>query len=329
MRKSTVLLSVALVASVASAAWLWQSLSAERVRSAELETQLARQSIELERHDEGAANALKEAVTVPASRSEPAAGQALAETSPAKVAAGDEQEDWLAYQRQLMRDPKYREARREQERLKYMPRRANLIRLLGFTPEQADVTIETDIDMDLTVQEKGLNQVTKQSAKERREQLDVMERERQDKLRSLLGEEKRVRLQTYMESRESRMQVEDLRSDLTAATALRDDQIEPLITALHAERAQMQSELRAFRDTLDWETDNRDTWQRYVERQTQLLMSMNDRMMSSASSLLTEAQLDALDTQLKLNFAEHVARQRLNRIQTSLDKANRPGSASN
>ena len=45
-----------------------------------------------------------------------------------------------------MNDPKYREAFREQQRLRLATRRDNFVRLLGFSPEQADAVIELSID---------------------------------------------------------------------------------------------------------------------------------------------------------------------------------------
>ena len=47
-----------------------------------------------------------------------------------------------AYQRRMLQQPKYREAWRAQQRLRYARRRENVIRLLGFTPEEADAVIE-------------------------------------------------------------------------------------------------------------------------------------------------------------------------------------------
>ena len=53
------------------------------------------------------------------------------------------------------------------------------------------------------------------------------------------------------------MQVDRFRTQLTGADMLRDDQVEPLIAALHVEHAQMQQELQEYRETLSWEGDPR------------------------------------------------------------------------
>jgi hypothetical protein len=238
------------------------------------------------------------------------------------------QEYWDAEQRRLLRDPKYREALREQERLKLSQRRANMIRLLGFTPEQADSAIDLDIDQQLLWRESGSTS-DPEAMKAIRARHEAAEREHQDKLRALLGEEKRLRLQGYMESRESRMQVEDLRSSLSGANALRDDQIEPLIAALHVERAQAQADLRAYRDSLSSEGVNNETWRLYADRKIELMKAMNTRMLSSASSLLTQAQLAALEENLRQDLAQIEAQRRMSQIQTKLELANQAASTPN
>ena len=60
------------------------------------------------------------------------------------------------------------------------------------------------------------------------------------KLPSAAGEDKSAQLQNYMESRQTRMQVDQFRTQLTGGDAFRDDQVEPLIAALQLERSQMQ-----------------------------------------------------------------------------------------
>ncbi len=324
MRKSTLLLSIGMAASVASAAWFWQALRAERARSAELVAQLEEQDIELQRAAAASVVATPAPPTAPGAVAQVTTPSVETPAAQSKVVDGS-RDEWDAYQRRLMSDPKYREARRAQERLKYAPRRANLIRLLGFTPEQADAVIDLEVDQMLSQVEKGWNQTgSAQAAKENRAKREAIELERQDRLRALLGEEKRVRLQAYMESRESRMQVDDLRSELGEAHALRDDQVEPLIAALHAERARAQAELREYRDTLNWEGVNEESWRLHGERKTELMKAMNARMLSSASSLLTQPQLKSLQEQLRQELAQHEAQLRLQRIQAKMQQPATP-----
>ena len=62
-------------------------------------------------------------------------------------------EDWQSRQRRLMGDPKFREAFREQERLRLATRRENFMRLLGFSPEQADAVIDLSIEREMDSQD--------------------------------------------------------------------------------------------------------------------------------------------------------------------------------
>lgn len=323
MRKSTVLLSITLVASVTWCAWLLKALAAERVRTAELGEQLERKDLELLRASEVTLG--RHDTPAQTSKSATAAVQTAVIAMPQPSAMDVTNAatlDWEARQRQLLRDPKFREARRAQQRVELAGRRANLIRLLGFTPEQADATIDVEIDQQFRYQEDtSAVTPTEEGRKEMAARVEAIERERQDKLRTLLGEDKRLRLQSYMESRRSRIAVDNLRADLSEANALRDDQVEPLIAALHVERSQMQAELKQYRDSITFESANGDSWRKLGERQTELMKEMNARAHASAASILTRPQLDAMDEQLRLDLAEHEARQRLGAVQVKLEQA--------
>jgi hypothetical protein len=326
MRRFSAILGLTCAVLAAASLYLRHELGEERARNAELRGLL-----------EAAANEPASARTAEATPTRaaqlpspsPVAGTSAAGTQTSQQVTG-RKEDWDAYQRNLMRDPKYREARRQQERLAYAPRRANFIRLLDFTPAQADATLDLLLDQEAELNDVYQAEVTTDEGRmERRARLEALEQAHQDKLRELLGEERRARLQAYMESRQSRMQVDGLRSELTELNALRDDQVEPLIAALHVEREQMQSDLQEYSDTLSWEGDANESWQRYSDRQAQLMKAMNARMHSSASSILTAPQLDALDAQLGREFARFEAQQRVNRIQSKLERANAPAIPSN
>jgi hypothetical protein len=330
MRTSTVLLIAGLLASVASAAWLWHELDAERAISAELSAKLQLQVAEGQRASAAAvAAAPAPAAATPRAAERIASAPVGAPVEKARVVEG-RAEDWRARQRQLMSDPKYREARREQQRLSLAPRRANLIKLYGFTPEQADAAIDLRIDYEQEWQEEtSTGFMNPEGQKGSQTRLKALQNKHQDDLRALLGEEKRMRLHEYMESRQSRMQVDSLRAELNDVNALRDDQVEPLIAALHTERSRMQEELQEFNGSLNWEGDTTESSRRIAERQSQLLKSMIARMHSSASGILSGGQLDTLDDMLKRELARFEAQQRMQRIQSKLDQTARPATSPN
>jgi hypothetical protein len=77
--------------------------------------------------------------------------------------------------------------------------------------------------------------------------------------------------------------------------------------------------LRAFRDTLNWDGYARESWRKYRERQLELMKAAHDRMRSAAAPILSSAQLEKLDTQLKRDLERHEAQERMNRAQAKLN----------
>lgn len=328
MRTSSILLTAALATTLGFAAWQYGELREQRALNQRLATRLEQSAI---RARSDAADSRNAAPT--------SAGPALATatSAPASMPALELQGsrhsevDWEVEHARLMRDPKYREAFRAQQRFNYVPRRENFIRLLGMTPALADKVIDLQLDVD--AQRSELFRAAAETEEARSEQqarVAALERNLQDELRSLLGEDRRARLESYMESRQTRMQVDQFRTQLTEANALRDDQVEPLITALHAERARMLGDMSEFQQALMSKAASDDDWmQRFAERQSELTKSMNERMHSAASSILTSSQLQALDSMLERDYARIEARQHLESVQLDLARAAAAAAASN
>ena len=321
MRASTVLLLVLALSGAGLSTAFWLELRAERALNADLTARL---------------NA---ATTTPVTAPEPgpvasqtaeppavvASVVASAASTPAPTEAAAAKADrastdyWQARQRKLMSDPRYRDAFREQQRLQLATRRENFIRLLGFTPEQADAAIDLSIERQMAWQEANMHMASEDPSQQQKERLDAKEREYQAKLRDLLGEAKTAELENYMESRQTRMQVDQFRTQLTGGDALRDDQVEPLIAALHGERSQMQQELEEYRASFAADDNSEASQRKYNERQTALLKATHDRMRTAASAILSQSQLQKLDAMLKRDLERHEAQQRMARIQSKLE----------
>src|SRR4026209_1318230 len=108
MNKSTLSLSVALLASVGSAAWLWNALGTERARNADLSARLERQSVELRQVSEVSASAARQSAAAPVvAMPVSSSGATVAAPASTSNAAPGTQEDWDATQRRLLRNPKY------------------------------------------------------------------------------------------------------------------------------------------------------------------------------------------------------------------------------
>jgi len=311
MRKSTLLLSLALLCSVGWSGWLWRELRAERARHAELAT---RSNAQPSLATPSPPSTPPAAVTIPAAL--PAA--AVQPASPPQRVAQQVEPDPQSHERQMLQQPKYREAWRAQQRLNYARRRDNLVRLLDLTPEEADAAIEVAIDrqlawMDRTVQ-KPMTEEYRQSMQALAEQ---DKREDEARLRELLGEEKFASYQQYMDSRQTRVQIDELRPQFTGADMLRDEQVEPLIAALHVERTRMQQALQEY-----YQSVNRDDPQ-FGEvsnnRQIELLRDTYERMHSAAAPILSTTQLARLDVLLKRDLARRESEVRMNHIQSATD----------
>jgi hypothetical protein len=298
-----ILSTVSTVATV----WLWIELRDERHRNLTLEAKVmafgaARTTAASEKRSNLAAAAPASIAANPA---------AAAESSTSPRAPAGSVNDEIARERELLSDLKYRDARREQLRVLYALRRSNLIRVVGLTPEQADSVLDLQIDRELNWIE---NDLTDERAR-------ADELADQQRLREMLGDEKSRQLQAYMQSRPTRMRVDDFRSELSGADALRDDQVEPLIAALHGEDVRLKETQEKNRAALLQDGNSPDARSRLGERQLESLKATYERMHSAAAPVLTSSQLDRFDAMLKRDLDRRSAEQRIDRIRAQVDPA--------
>jgi hypothetical protein len=326
MRKWVIALSLALFASATACVLLWSELRAER-------HQVARLSAELRSASRGAGVSASPAASptlTPAPATPPSSPESggVAQAAPAVATrhVPGTQQEWSQYQLRLLRDPKYQEAWRAQRRSNYAPRRENLMRLFGFSPAQADAVIELQLDRELRALEHiPPDGMSEEQQREHRGREEAAEREHQVKLAELLGEHNRQRLQHYMESRASRMQVDQLRTQLPSTDALQDHQIEPLITALHEERARVRRELEELSESLDWRGDGVEAQRRYAERHLELLIANRQALGSSAGAILSRSQLETLDSMLLREIERHRTEQKMARLRATIGQASADG----
>lgn len=324
MQKSTIFLLIMALASAGVSAGLWMELRAERALNAELSERLVAAVAMRAAAPSPMANLPAEPLVIVAPvavTAAPTPVSAPSEPAAAKLPPGMQasREDWQVRQRRLMSDPKYREAFREQERLRLATRRDNFVRLLGFTPEQADAVIDMSIERQMDSQMSSFKG-TLEEAQQRQEKMEADERAYQAKLRDVLGESKAAQLDTYMESRQARMQVDRFRMQLGGADPLREDQVEPLIAALHGEQAQMQKDLQEYGGTLRQDSDPLGAQRQYAERQAEAMKAAHKRMLSAATGLLSSSQLEKLDAMLKRDLERQEAQQRMSRIRAKVEQ---------
>jgi hypothetical protein len=316
MRKTTLLLTAGLWLFALLSLWLHLRMQDQVAENAELRAQLARSqrstatttssTFEVQRR----VLPPRRATSVAEQAAPPPNASPTLRALPTKA-----QVERMTDERRLLQQPKYREAWRAQQRLNYAVRRENAIRLLAFSPEQADAVVELEIERHLRAFERAPpNPLSQEHLQEQAALEEQDELEYQTKLRELLGDDGRARYQEYMESRATRMQVDRFRPRFTGADALRDDQVEPLIAALHVERAQMQKALREFRDALTLERSPGE-WQRFRDREIEELKAAHDRMHAAVAPILSRSQLETLDGLLKAELARTEMEHRLRRMQ--------------
>jgi len=291
VRKVELLVSVALLGSAATAIWLWGQLHDERTRNAELSARLNAQSNTVVTVLEPSAPSTPRATAEPAASAPNPANPALVE--PLRVVQGTP-DDRMAHQRRMLQQPKYREAWRAQMRLNYTLRRDNVIRLLGFTPEEADAVVEIAIERQLSWIDRASEKPMSQESTQQQQALYEQDKREDDvKLREVLGEAKLAQFQEYMESRSTRIHVDQLRPRFTGTDTLRDDQVEPLIAALHVERTRLHTEQQEFRKMSH--SDDSPSVQQYSERELELLRAAHERMHVAVAPILSASQLKRFD----------------------------------
>jgi hypothetical protein len=307
-----ILSTVSTVATV----WLWIDLREERHRNLTLEAKV----MALEAPPTAAASEKSSSLAAAIPASIAANPTASVESSTSPRAPAESVDDEIARQRELLSDPKYRDAWREQRRVTYALRRSNLIRVVGLTPEQADSVLDLQIDRELNWIENDSD------LNDERARADEFADQR--RLREMLGEEKSQQLQAYMESRATRMRVDDFRSELSGADALRDDQVEPLIAALHGEDVRLKKAREEYRAALLRDGNSPDARGRLDDRQLETVKATYDRMHSAAAPVLTSSQLDRFDAMLKRDLDRRGAEQRIDRIRAQVDPADTSPSGS-
>ena len=109
---------------------------------------------------------------------------------------------------------------------------------------------------------------------------------------------------------------------LEGADALRGDQIEPLVSALHAERMKLHEDIEQARAAIVGQTDSADTQLEYFQRKIEAMRSAHERMHASASAILAGRQLDRLDALLRLELERQETQQRLANAARKVEAAN-------
>ena len=314
MRKSSVLLGFIALACAMSAAWSTWQLHAERARVAALEQQLDATRAVISPAPVSAEPVVAVATQPPATVAPASSPQDNDAAGMARAAREKEvREQMLAAQqreREMMRDPAYRKSRMDDWRRRYAQTRADAIRIMGLTPEEADRLIDLSIERNFAgvlltgLPGEPLNEQAQEEMKRLNEQHEVRTRE-------LLGDEKYQRWQWYQKTTGERNEVSLFRAQLsTTSTPLQEFQADALVDALYVERRRRDREYDEYATAAG-------ITNRYVvapqdrQRWIELEKDSNQRIHDQMSGSLTRDQLASLDTMLTANVAPAEAALRL------------------
>lgn len=316
MRRPFILSCIAVIALAALNLWMWRELEAERIRSAELRTQLRQAAFP------GSAPAQAARIVVAEAR-HPAA-RAVAAKPDASNAVPPSAQDWNARERQLLSDPNYREARKAELRMGWARLRQEGIRVLGASTADADAVIDWLVEKQLAESSRPNPRTAEQIAQRKRE---IQEAESRDdaELRELLGDAKAEQWERFMASQASRIEVAQLRVQLSATPEpMREAQVEPLVAALQPERKRFADEMQAYRDAHGGDGElGAHGGELYLQQEIERTAAANERAHAAVTPILTPAQLakfdelnarrlETLRVQLRISVARADARQRSN-----------------
>jgi len=288
MRNSTIVLLAALLVSLGTASWMWQQLRSERETNAALQVRLS----QLEHHPEQHANAAP-AITspLPEERSDPRTTKVVAEAQSAPAAVGS-RGDFMSRQRQLMSNPEYRKAMRDAQRQHIESVFRELPGILNLSPKEAAAVF--DLMADQAIRSFELEEhrtATKDNGRILARAIDEQRRKDDAELQQLLGTSNMSRLQEFRDTIGSRVEVNTIRNELgTGPDALRDDQFDSMLGIVYSEQQRMNRELQEL-----YATPPADGSRTYDSSRTELAVTANRRIVESARSILSGAQLTAIE----------------------------------
>jgi hypothetical protein len=211
---------------------------------------------------------------------------------------------------QIQNDPKFQEAMIEYQRVELGQSYAALFGSLRLSPEQADRV--TRILAKQWV--RGAHGIP---AEYTREQWRL---KNESELRAVLTQAQIDVLRHYRETAATREQVQSLRNELMVTQEpLRDDQIAPLVDALHTAEMQLLGETRDFNEALDKSESalaesERRSQKYFIEREAEAAKSK----LEAAAAILSRDQLKALERQLKAQQALSQAGSKLRGLERGL-----------
>lgn len=311
MNKSIVIFGILCAGFASASGYLWQEMRAQRERADALQDQIAELSSQpkaqpatlpssptTEPEITAATTQVTQAPVTVARTASMQAASAVNAGSRKRVFNGFEQ------QQRLLRDPEYRKVMLAQQRRSMSMSHPDLKSALGLSREQTDHLFDLLAEQQIRSLEnaQSMTDPPDQAAlQEMERQVQEQQRNTEAEVASLLGDAKMAEWKEYRQTIGARYQVNELRATLAGGdSALRQDQIQPLVAAIAQEQRRIDTDggyikLLPAHPT----TENR---ARMLEESIERTAASHQRIHDAAASILSSDQLDSLDEMLNQNL---------------------------
>ncbi|HEY6641829.1 hypothetical protein [Povalibacter sp.] len=304
MNRPLLILSITALGCGTAAAYLHSQLRVERQRTAELQTRL--QHLEAARPPNPFAppppQHPPETPPITQFAQEPAAVTPVAQKLPAPAALAPQRstqmrQQFVNRQRELLRDPEYRQAMRMQQRFGMHQVHPDLAQELGISQDQADQLLDLLAEQQMRTMETSRSfSADHPPTQEEIAQMQSDHRQRQEadhaEIARLAGDGGLQQWDDYQNSMGARMRVRQLTTELAGAgVSLREDQRIPLReTLVQLDQQTLQENQQAsMRQRFDRMTlAERLSWQ---EEQIERMSQANERTRDAVAHILTGEQL--------------------------------------
>jgi len=321
MRATTIVLTCVSAAGAASALWLGLQLSEERARSETLSAELkALRHLADYRPPEPIVTPPLSSIPPPQPAASAAQSKVAAqvEINPGVMPPGTRARDFGEARRQLLGNPEYRKALQTQQRLMVEQYYRDLPKVLGLSPEKASQVF--DLLTNSSVQNfdgRERRLVTQSDGSQI--WVDQQRAGEDAAMSKLIGAEGMQQLQHYRESMMSRDEVRTLGAELIGSSdPLREDQMQPLFDVIYAEQKRLQQEWNQL-------TESGVEAARLGAKRSEAAIAANERIVESASSVLSGTQLAALKELYRRQKAQMESQDEMNRLTSEAMAKTTPG----
>jgi hypothetical protein len=305
MRKSTLVLCAAVAAAAASSLWLWRQWHDERAINLDLRARVEA----LTRREE----ATPAATSVVASSEAPSDHATNVAETPAAVPAPAPMPNYSRVQQRLLKNPKFRQALRNQQRVVLETEFRDLPKFLNLSPSEAerlfDLLAEQGVSL-LELQWRGPG--NPKDGVSRQDSYRDLRKQNDAELSNLLGGANMNRFQEFRSTLQSRAEVASVRNEMALGPdPLREDQVEAMIGVVNAELQRMNQELR---DLGMAQIAGVNLDQIPETKRGELAIAANQRIVDAAGPILTNVQLAALKELYRRQRMQMETQSELNRL---------------